>query len=110
MGLSRKQGFCGSKIRKRFRDFESRALGIFEICYQQKPTPSLSLSLSLSNQTQTRLETNKVPFVSILSCFKFGKTHFELSVILLFFIFRLYNFILRHCIFILLFLYRFRPS
>ena len=40
----------------------------------------------------------------------FGKTHFEAPVFLFFSIFRLYTFILRHYILILLFSYKFRPS
>ena len=39
-----------------------------------------------------------------------GKTHFEVPVFLLFSIFRPYIFILRYCILVLLFSYRFRPS
>ena len=40
----------------------------------------------------------------------FGKIHFKILVFLLFSIFRFYTFILRHCILVLLILYRFRPS
>ena len=42
--------------------------------------------------------------------FFFGKTHFEVHVLLLFFIFRHYTFILRHCILILLFYIDFVPQ
>ena len=42
--------------------------------------------------------------------YKKGKTHFEVPIFLLFFIFRFYNFILRHYIFVFLFSYRFRLS
>ena len=41
---------------------------------------------------------------------KKGKTHFEVYVLLFFSIFRHFTFILRHCIFVFLFLYRFRSS
>ena len=45
--------------------------------------------------------------IKLIFFFFFGKTYFEVSVLLLFSTFRPCTFILRHCILILLFSYRF---
>ena len=71
------------------------------------PSTSLKKIFSGSQMKSHHAYDNGLSFFFF---FFLGKTHFEVPVFLLFFIFRSFIFILRHCIFVLLFSYRFRPS